>query len=459
MPTNKIFRDLVDYAIGGGWGQEESFEDSMAVKVIRGTDFGNIASGNYAAIPLRYEGRAKAERRLLRQNDIVLEISGGSRTSNQSTGRTLFVTDEIINRLGGSAIPASFCRLVRVNEKLIFPRYAYYAMQEMYRSGRASLYEHHSTGISNFQFEFFLDQEAVWLPQIDQQMTIANILGAFDDRMQLNRRMCETIEAMATLLFKDWFIDFGPVRAKTEGREPYLDKEIWKLFPDSFDAAGKPTGWDIVSFGSLLEGSIGGDWGKEVPDDEHTQAVCIIRGTDMPALQAGLVGKVPTRYIKPKKAESRLLKDGDIVIEVSGGSPTQPTGRSILITKSILERFPHPVICASFCRRFRPKSLRHSLLASQHLSYLYSIGGTWAYQNQSTGIANFQTTHFLETEKVVWPCDGVMDAFIRLVSLITRRMGDNENLSLENLRNSLLPKLVTGQISVEDAENQAGLII
>lgn len=459
MPTNKNFRDLVEYAIGGGWGQEDPFEDSMAVKVIRGTDFGNISSGNYSAIPLRYEGRTKAERRLLRPNDIILEISGGSRTSNQSTGRTLLLTEEIINLLGEFAIPASFCRLVRVNEQVVFPRYAYYAMQEMYRSGRASLYEHHSTGISNFQFEFFLDQESVWLPQINQQIKIANILGAFDDRIQLNRRMSETIVTMAALLFKDWFVDFGPVRAKAEGRAPYLSQDVWSLFPDSFDADGKPSGWGFVSYGSLLLGSIGGDWGKEVPDDEHTQPVCIIRGTDMPSLQAGSIGKVPTRYVKPKKAEGRLLQEGDLVVEVSGGSPTQPTGRSILITKSILERFPHPVICASFCRRFRPKSLKHSLLASQHLSYLYSIGGTWAYQNQSTGIANFQTTHFLDTEKVVWPCDGVIDAFVRMVDAMTQRMLSNENLSLENLRNGLLPKLVTGQISVADAEKQAGLVV
>lgn len=91
MPVDKPFRELVEYAIGGGWGQEGPFEDSLAVKVIRGTDFGNIASSNFSAVPLRYEERTKAERRLLRPNDIVLEISGGSRTSNQSTGRTLLI--------------------------------------------------------------------------------------------------------------------------------------------------------------------------------------------------------------------------------------------------------------------------------------------------------------------------------------------------------------------------------
>lgn len=459
MPVDKPFRELVEYAIGGGWGQEEPFEDSLAVKVIRGTDFGNIASSNFSAVPLRYEERTKAERRLLRPNDIVLEISGGSRTSNQSTGRTLLITEGVLDRLGECAIPASFCRLVRVKEDVVFPRFAFYALQDMYRSGRAALYEHHSTGISNFQFEFFLDQESVWLPGISQQKAIAHILGTLDDRIDLNRRMSETIESMARMLFKDWFVDFGPVRAKAEGREPYLSQDIWDLFPKEFDDDGKPAGWGFVSFGSLLIGSIGGDWGKEVPDAEHTQPVCIIRGTDIPALQAGSKGKVPTRYVKPKKAEGRLLQDGDLVVEVSGGSPTQPTGRSILITKSLLERFPHPVICASFCRRFRPKSLRHGILVSQHLSHLYSVGGTWAYQNQSTGIANFQTTHFLETEKVAWPCDGIIDAFVRMVDAIARRTSGNENMSLEKLRDTLLPRLVSGKIGISEAEKQTGLAV
>ncbi|NDC89749.1 MAG: restriction endonuclease subunit S, partial [Bacteroidetes bacterium] len=73
--------------------------------------------------------------------------------------------------------------------------------------------------------------------------SMAATLGALDDKIDLNRRMNETLEAMARALFKDWFVDFGPTRAKMEGREPYLAQEIWDLFPDKLDDDGKPEGW------------------------------------------------------------------------------------------------------------------------------------------------------------------------------------------------------------------------
>ncbi|MBF0625623.1 MAG: nucleotidyltransferase domain-containing protein [Magnetococcales bacterium] len=79
-----------------------------------------------------------------------------------------------------------------------------------------------------------------------QKGDIANILGALDDKIELNRRMNADLEAMARALFKDWFVDFGPVRAKAEGRPAYLVSEIWDLFPDALDDEDKPVGWEQV---------------------------------------------------------------------------------------------------------------------------------------------------------------------------------------------------------------------
>ena len=83
-------------------------------------------------------------------------------------------------------------------------------------------------------------------PPLTSKRAIASILGALDDKIDLNRRMNETLEAMARAIFKDWFVDFGPTRAKMEGRAPYLAPEIWALFPDRLDNEGKPEGWDIT---------------------------------------------------------------------------------------------------------------------------------------------------------------------------------------------------------------------
>ncbi len=78
--------------------------------------------------------------------------------------------------------------------------------------------------------------EIRWPRQLDEQRAIAHILGTIDDKIELNRRMNETLEAMARALFKSWFIDFDPVRAKSEGRDPGFPKEIAELFPDHFCA-------------------------------------------------------------------------------------------------------------------------------------------------------------------------------------------------------------------------------
>jgi type I restriction enzyme S subunit len=87
-----------------------------------------------------------------------------------------------------------------------------------------------------------LKQFRVPLPVLNEQVAGAELLAALDDKIELNRRMNETLEAMAWAIFRDWFVDFGPTRAKQEGREPYLAPEIWSPFPAHLDDEGKPEG-------------------------------------------------------------------------------------------------------------------------------------------------------------------------------------------------------------------------
>lgn len=305
----------------------------------------------------------------------------------------------------------------------------------------------------------------VEVPPVEEQRAIAHILGTLDDKIELNRKQNETLEAMARALFKAWFVDFEPVRAKMEGRWqrgqslPGLPAHLYDLFPDRLvesELGEIPLGWEHIPFGSLLDSTIGGDWGKDAPEDDHNQVVSIIRGTDFPDVSSGGIGKVPTRYTTAKKLASRQLQAGDIVLEISGGSPTQPTGRSIFISESTLERFSNAVVCASFCRRFQPKKRELGALAFMHLQNLYAAGGTWEYQNQSTGIANFQTTRFLESEMVVMPSAGLLRVFTAQANSLLKKISSNENLALVKLRDTLLPKLISGELRFPDAERILG---
>ena len=209
-----------------------------------------------------------------------------------------------------------------------------------------------------------------------------------------------------------------------------------------------PEGWEVKAFDTLLEDVIGGDWGKETPDGDHSEPVSIIRGTDLPSLSNGGIGSVPVRYTTSNRIKRRMLKSGDVVIEVSGGSPTQPTGRSILITQDILNRFSRPIVCASFCRRFRPHGWNEALLVSRHLDFIYSIGKMWEYQLQSTGIANFQTKRFLKDEKVIWPSNNLLVRFAELAAPIAQLTTQNKSMTLAAQRDALLPRLVSGEVGV-----------
>ena len=301
-----------------------------------------------------------------------------------------------------------------------------------------------------------LHEAAVHLPAVSEQRKIAEFLGAIDDRITLLRETNATLEAIAQALFKSWFVDFDPVRAKAEGLEPEgIDAATAALFPDSFEESELglvPKGWKLVPFGELLIHTIGGDWGDETPSEKNDTRVAIIRGTDIPDLQSGAANRVPLRYTSTKKLATRKLQDGDLVLEVSGGSKDQPTGRALYLTEALLGQFDCPVEPASFCRLLRPIDRNIGLLLAQHLTYIYGIGKTWEYQNQSTGIANFQTTHFLESELVAVPPREVLAVFADVVRSIVDRGHLSQIQNLASLRDTLLPRLISGQLRLPEAE-------
>jgi type I restriction enzyme S subunit len=294
------------------------------------------------------------------------------------------------------------------------------------------------------------------LPPEEERRTIAEFVGALDDRITLLRETNATLEAIAQAIFKSWFVDFDPVRAKMEGRIPEgMDEATAALFPDGFEASVLglvPTGWRLVPFGQLLCHTIGGDWGSDSPDDKNDARVAIIRGTDIPDLKSGANSRVPVRYTSQKKLSTRKLEDGDIVLEVSGGSKDQPTGRALYLTAGLLGQFDCPAEPASFCRLLRPNTRDIGVMLGQHLTYIYAQGKTWEYQNQSTGIANFQTTHFLETELVAVPCIDVLAAFAEAVRPMVDRAHLTQIQELATLRDTLLPRLISGQLRLPEAQ-------
>ncbi|HDS1724793.1 MULTISPECIES: restriction endonuclease subunit S [Pseudomonas] len=347
--------------------------------------------------------------------------------------------------------------LMRVDPVKITPDYLLYAylspeFQEVIRKRTI-----HGSTVDRIPLTEF-GSFPISVPPLNVQKEVVGILRALDSRITLLRETNTTLEAIAKALFKSWFVDFDPVRAKASQLAPEgMDAATAALFPDSLEESELglvPRGWNLVPFGELLTHTIGGDWGDEVSGDKNDICVAIVRGTDIPDLQSGTANRVPTRYTSAKKLATRALQDGDLVLEVSGGSKDQPTGRSIYLTDALLGQFDCPVVPASFCRLLRPIDGRVGLLLAWHLTYIYAIGKTWEYQNQSTGIANFQTTYFLENELVVMPPAAVLDAFAEVIRPIVDRIYLSKIRVLTQLRDTLLPRLISGQLRLPEAEVQ-----
>ncbi len=174
-----------------------------------------------------------------------------------------------------------------------------------------------------------------------------------------------------------------------------------------------------------------------------------IRGADIPELSIGNQGKAPIRYILEKNFDRKALKPNDIVVEVSGGSPTQSTGRAVLISKATQQRFTEDLICTNFCRIIRPTN-RYAHYLNACWQDLYRRGIFFNYENGTTGIKNLDLNPILENEEVLMPNEEQLcefNAFCENIDALIFAKG-SENATLREIRDALLPKLLSGEIEL-----------
>lgn len=156
-------RDALKSYIGGGWGKEELDKKySDPAYVIRGTDIPKASVGDVSTCPLRYHTPSNLKTRVLQGGDLVFEVSGGSK--GQPVGRSLLVTSKFLNQFNQNIICASFCKLIRPDQDKISPFQLYEQILSWYANSIIEKYQVQSTGISNFRFESFIDEEKVALP-------------------------------------------------------------------------------------------------------------------------------------------------------------------------------------------------------------------------------------------------------------------------------------------------------
>jgi type I restriction enzyme S subunit len=341
--------------------------------------------------------------------------------------------------------------MLRPKPDLVDGAFLFYAL-----SDRPAQVQFHAkaNGITRFGLrKNDIESVEVPIPPLAVQRQIGVILASLEDKIDLNRRMNRTLERMAQALFKSWFIDFTPVRAKADGDPTAggLPDHLADLFPDRLvdsELGEIPEGWTTGVLGDIAEQVLGGQWGSDTQDEETVPAICL-RGCDMEDLRAvGNAPKAPVRFIKPTAIQKRLPSKRDVLIAASGAGPC---GRPLWCAKDIALLYSHPVVYSNFVKRFQTPSPAHAVFLDRFLFRKFEDRSIHDYIT-GTSVPNLDAAGLLKTCPLVIPTEEVLAAYHSFCRPMFQRLYGLQNVTLAHLRDTLLPKLLSGELEVPEAE-------
>jgi len=363
-------------------------------------------------------------------------------TTNDLLARSVLCADDVLFTIAGtigrvalvpsSALPANTNQavaIVRPDQDAVDPRFLYYVLRD-----RSRLQQANARVVQSVQANFSLAELRtleIPLPDIAEQRAIAHILGTLDDKIELNRQMNETLEAIARALFKSWFVDFDPVRAKSEGRDPVLPPHLADLFPDRFEESelGEiPAGWRV--------GALAG-----VADNPRRQVDP--RAIDPSTPYIGLEQMPRGRIALDEWGKADVLESGKLRFERG----------EILFGK--LRPYFHKVgiapvdgVCSTDIVVIQPATDAQFGFVLGHVSSDAFVD----YANAGSTGTRMPRTNWTEMARFrcAIPPGQVMAAFTdQIRPLIDRALSSvYESRALRALRDSLLPKLISGDVRV-----------
>ena len=335
---------------------------------------------------------------------------------------------------------------------------------------------------SNFCMPGSINKIPVPVPPLAEQRAIASLLMAFDRKVELNGQINETLEATARAIFKSWFVDFDPVRTKSEGRRPAgMDAETAATFPDSFtdSALGEiPDGWEVASIEQHVDFLTGfpfsskmfapkppgfrllrganvapgrANWADEVfwPIElEPRVKRCSLRAPKFIRDQQEF-GAGRRKFSTKNRINLGALNEGDVVLAMD--RPWIPAGLKILMLG------PHDLPCLLVQRVARLRGI-----GSMPTSFLYALLRGKAFAQHVLGVQTGSTIPHVSGRDIlsyrfVLPPTELLAAFEQLAGPVYSRMLQNaaESETLAALRDTLLPKLMSGELRIKDAEKLA----
>ncbi|RFP52713.1 MAG: restriction endonuclease subunit S [Limnothrix sp. CACIAM 69d] len=324
---------------------------------------------------------------------------------------------------------------VRLDQNKADPQFYYYLFRSPQGRSLIEAIVEQGAGASGVRSS---DLQSLMVPYtfLSQQKAIARILSSLDDKIELNRRMNETLEAMARAIFKDWFVDFGPTRAKMSGRAAYLPEHIWSLFPEAIDPeTGLPQGWKLATLGSIAESV-----NRTVNPTEIDEQTPYIGLEHMPRRSIALsdwegAGKVTSNKLRFETGEFLFGKLRPYFHKVGIASLSGICSTDIVVVRAKSEIWSSFVITIISTDNF----VEYTSLTST---------GTKMPRTSWSIMAKYDLT---------LPPESLVKHFHLMIQPCTDQIIDNihQNRTLADLRDRLLPKLMSGELRVKGAEKMA----
>lgn len=279
-----------------------------------------------------------------------------------------------------------------------------------------------------------LAKQPVRVPPLTVQDLVLSIISPLERKIELNRKMNATLEAMARALFRDWFVDFGPTRAKMEARAPYLSADLWSLFPDRLDDEGKPEGWEVGTLGGLATLNPESWSAKRVPAS--------VQYVDLANTKWGSIDKIEEYdWTDAPSRARRILRPGDTIVgtvrpgngsftHIGEDGLTGSTGFAVMRPNNPRDRG------FVWCAATSPENI-------ERLAHL-ADGGAYPAVRPDAVTA---TETVIPEAPILVAFDTIVGAHLDMIEANKR-----ESRTLAQTRDLLLPRLMSGELRVADAE-------
>ena len=431
MTIGEIAANTRNALVGGPFGSNLVSADYTAdgVPVIRGQNMGGRwVSGEFAYVSP--EKAQSLQANLARPGDIVF-------TQRGTLGQVALVPEGIFDTY---VVSQSQMKLT-VDRAKADPRFLFYvfsspAQQEYIRQNAIQVgVPHTNLGI--------LRDTPVSLPSPDDQRAIAHILGTLDDKIELNRRMNETLEAIARAIFKSWFVDFDPVRAKASGEPPEsicrrlgLTPDLLALFPDRLvdsELGEIPEGWDMKPLDGIAD-YLNGLALQKFPPENDSEWLPVIK---IAQLKKG--DSVGADRASHKLKPEYIVDDGDVLFSWSGSLEVDIWCGG----RGALNQHLFKVTSVNYPKWF------YFYWTKYHLSHFQAIAA-----GKAVTMGHIQRKHLTEALCAV-PPKSLMEKLDDIIaSLLDKQIKNRkEARTLGLVRDTILPKLLSGELRVPEAES------